>query len=201
MNYLAHIYLSGDDEMIRIGNFMADHVKGSKYKVYPPEVQKGILLHRRIDWFTDQDEIVRKSKRRLHDRYGLYRGVVIDIFYDHMLAAHWSHYSDELLPDYAREFYDSVESNLQLLPEQVRYLSGYMIRNDWLSSYAHPEGIRKVLDGMNRRTQGKGKIDLAINDLLSNYGAFEEDFRHFFKKLRTFSAQNLKEIHAQYSNQ
>ena len=200
MNYLAHIYLSGDDEMIRIGNFMADHIKGSSYRDYPVEVQKGILLHRRIDWFTDQNKIVRKSKRRLHDRYGLYRGVVIDIFYDHMLAAQWSQYSNELLKDYARLFYASLEENIELLPEQARLLSGYMIKNDWLTSYARPEGIRRVLDGMNRRTYGRGKIDLAIEDLLENYEAFREDFNHFFKKLRTFSAANLAEIHEQYSD-
>ncbi len=200
MNYLAHIYLSGDNEMIRIGNFMADHIKGSSYRDYPVEVQKGILLHRRIDWFTDQNEIVRKSKRRLHDRYGLYRGVVIDIFYDHMLAAQWSQYSNELLKDYARLFYASLEENIELLPEQARLLSGYMIKNDWLTSYARPEGIRRVLDGMNRRTYGRGKIDLAIEDLLENYEAFREDFNHFFKKLRTFSAANLAEIHEQYSD-
>ena len=187
--------------MIRIGNFMADHIKGSSYREYPVEVQKGILLHRRIDWFTDQNEIVRMSKRRLDDRYGLYRGVVIDIFYDHMLAAHWSKYSDELLQDYARVFYLSLEDNIELLPEQIRHLSGYMIKNDWLTSYARPEGIRRVLDGMNRRTYGKGKIDLAINDLLENYEAFQEDFDRFFKKLRTFSAQNLEELHEQYADQ
>ncbi len=186
--------------MIRIGNFMADHIKGSSYRDYPVEVQKGILLHRRIDWFTDQNEIVRKSKRRLHDRYGLYRGVVIDIFYDHMLAAQWSQYSNELLKDYARLFYASLEENIELLPEQARLLSGYMIKNDWLTSYARPEGIRRVLDGMNRRTYGRGKIDLAIEDLLENYEAFREDFNHFFKKLRTFSAANLAEIHEQYSD-
>ena len=201
MNYLAHIYLSGDNEMIRIGNFMADHIKGSSYREYPVEVQKGILLHRRIDWYTDQNEIVRKSKRRLHDRYGLYRGVVIDIFYDHLLAAQWSEYSHELLKDYAHLFYSSLEENLELLPEQARLLSGYMIKNDWLTSYARPEGIRRVLDGMNRRTYGRGKIDLAINDLLDNYEAFREDFNHFFKKLRNFSAANLLEIHEQYSDQ
>ena len=86
MNYLAHIYLSGDRELIRIGNFIADHIKGKKYQAFSQGIQKGILLHRQIDSFTDNHEIVRKSKRRLHERYGLYRGVIIDIFYDHYLA-------------------------------------------------------------------------------------------------------------------
>jgi len=198
MNYLAHIYLSEDHELIRIGNFMADHVKGSKYKAYPSEVQKGILLHRKIDWFTDQNEIARKSKRRLHDRYGLYRGVIIDIFYDHMLAANWADYSAVPLQEYAASFYQSLESHQDLLPDKVKYMTGYMIQNDWLTSYADPEGIRQVLSGMNRRTEGRGKMDRAIEDLLEHYDDFELDFRNFFKKLRTFSSQNLKELDEQF---
>lgn len=199
MNYLAHIYLSEDQEMIRIGNFMADHIKGSKYKVYPTEVQKGILLHRKIDWFTDLDETARKSKRRLHDRYGLYRGIIIDIFYDHFLAANFSEYSEMALNDYASVFYSSLQANEELLPEQVRHMTEYMIRNDWLTSYAETEGIRQVLVGMNRRTDGRGKMDMAIEDLLEHYDDFELDFRHFFKKLRTFSSQNLQELHEHFS--
>ena len=199
MNYLAHIYLSEDQELIQIGNFMADHIKGSKYKGYPAEVQKGILLHRKIDWFTDQDETARRSKRRLHERYGLYRGVIIDIFYDHMLAANWSEYSTMALKEYAAVFYSTLEANRDLLPEKVKHITGYMIRNDWLTSYADPEGIRRVLSGMNRRTGGRGKMDRAIDDLIEHYDDLEVDFRHFFKKLRTFSSQNLQELHVQFS--
>ena len=200
MNYLAHIYLSEDQEMISIGNFMADHIKGSKYKTYPIEIQKGILLHRKIDWFTDQDETARASKRRLHNRYGLYRGVIIDIFYDHMLAANWEEYSSENLNDYAARFYGSLEAHQDVLPEKVKYMMGHMISNDWLSSYAEIEGIRQVLVGMNRRTGGKGHMDLAIEDLLEHYDDFMLDFKHFFKKLRTFSAQNLQDLHVHFSD-
>jgi acyl carrier protein phosphodiesterase len=200
MNYLAHIYLSEDQELISIGNFMADHIKGSKYKAYPIEIQKGILLHRKIDWFTDQDETARKSKRRLHDRYGLYRGVIIDIFYDHMLAANWEEYSSENLQEYAKRFYRSLEAHKEVLPEKVRYMMGHMIPNDWLSSYADTEGIRQVLAGMNRRTGGKGHMDLAIEDLLEHYDDFMLDFKFFFKKLRTFSAQNLQDLHVHFSD-
>jgi acyl carrier protein phosphodiesterase len=74
-----------------------------------------------------------------------------------------------------------------------------MIRNDWLTSYADIEGIRQVLEGMNRRTGNRGNIDRAIEDLLSNYEGFEADFKHFFKKLRTFSNENLEQLNEQYS--
>ena len=194
MNYLAHIYLSRDDELISIGNFMADHVKGNKFKLYAPDLQKGILLHRQIDSFTDAHELVRKSKRRLDDRYGLYRGIIIDILYDHMLAKNWSIYSDVLLSKYTQSFYLRLNRHYEVLPEKVQYMSKYLIKDDWLLSYAEIEGIRKVLEGMNRRTGGKSNMDLAINDLVDHYDDFESDFTLFFKELIDFSDDKLIEI-------
>ena len=65
MNFLAHIYLSGEDQGITIGNFIADGIKGKKYLSYSEDMQKGILLHRSIDSFTDQHPVVRQSTKRL----------------------------------------------------------------------------------------------------------------------------------------
>lgn len=83
MNFLAHIYLSGDNEMVTIGNFIADGVRGKQYKKFPKDIQIGILLHRQIDTFTDAHPIVRQSTKRLHKNYSHYSGVIVDILYDH----------------------------------------------------------------------------------------------------------------------
>ena len=194
MNYLAHIYLSGDNETIRIGNFMADHIKGNKYKSYPEDIQKGVLLHRQIDSFTDAHKITRISKRRLNDRYGLYRGVIIDILYDHFLAKNWSLYSKTPLPEYTTAFYELLMEHYEILPEKIKHMSKYMIRDDWLASYAYKEGIQQVLSGMNRRTGGISNMDLAINDLEMHYDDFENDFTLFFKELNEFTTNKLVEI-------
>ena len=53
MNFLAHIYLSGNNDLIKIGNFMADGIRGKDYLKFPEQVKNGILLHRQIDTFTD----------------------------------------------------------------------------------------------------------------------------------------------------
>ena len=79
MNYLAHIYLSGDNDLIKIGNFMADGIKGHEYEKFPEIIQKGILLHRQIDSFTDFHPVYRQSKHRLHNIYGHYSGVIMDM--------------------------------------------------------------------------------------------------------------------------
>ena len=184
---------------MKIGNFIADHVKGRSYRNYAIDVQKGILLHRQIDSFTDNDPLFKRSKSRLDNRYGLYRGVVIDIFYDHMLAKNWDSYSDVPLSRYSREFYETLLTNYDILPEKVQHLTRYMIGQDWLSSYADMEGIQRVLEGMDRRTQGRSGMQRAGEDLRENYREFEIDFHEFFKKLCTFSAEKLTEITDQFS--
>lgn len=199
MNYLAHIALSGNDDFIKIGNFMADAIKGKKYKSYPKNIQTGILLHRQIDWFSDNNDIVKKSKRRLDKRYGHFKGVIIDIFYDHYLAKNWKDYSDVPLQKYTKEFYDLLEKNFQILPQRVQYLTPYMISGDWLTNYAKLQGIENVLKGMNKRTGEISKMHLAINDLEEHYEEFEQDFILFFEKLRNFSAIKLNDLKKELS--
>ena len=194
MNYLAHLYLSDNDKNIQLGNFMADAVKGKMYKNYSKGIQTGIILHRNIDSFTDNDIIVKQSKRRLHSRYRHYKGVIIDIFYDHFLAKNWTNYSSILLYDFSHSFYKTLEANIEILPEKIQYITPFIIKNDWLTNYATIEGIEKVLIGMNRRTSEVSQMHLSINDLKENYNDFENDFKLFFEKLRIFSADKLKEI-------
>ena len=194
MNYLAHIYLSNNKEFVQLGNFIADSVKGRSYLKYPEKIQTGIILHRRIDWFTDNNNIVKQSKKRLNSRYRHYKGIIIDIFYDHFLAKNWTKYSSTPLHIFTQSFYNTLHDNYDILPERVKLLTPYIIKNDWLLSYATLEGIEKVLIGMNKRTQYKSQMHLAINDLKENYNDFEKDFTLFFEKLRIFSTLKLKEI-------
>jgi acyl carrier protein phosphodiesterase len=72
MNFLAHIYLSNNNDLIKIGNFMADGIRGKHYEHLPLEVQKGIILHRAIDTFTDAHPIFREGTKRLHEKYHHY---------------------------------------------------------------------------------------------------------------------------------
>lgn len=192
MNFLAHLYLSGDNNELKIGNFIADGIPGNKYKNYPIEVQKGILLHRKIDSFTDAHAIVRKSKQRLHHRYRHYDGVIIDILYDHFLAKNWSVYSKTGLDNYAQQFYALLESNYEILPEKTKHLLPYMIKGNWLYGYRTLEGIESVLIGMNRRTKNKSKMNLAIEDLNLHYTELENDFTAFFEDLRAYAQQQIE---------
>nr|WP_299385372.1 acyl carrier protein phosphodiesterase [Allomuricauda sp.] len=194
MNFLAHIYLSFDDPQITLGNFFADHIRGNKYKHFPEGIQKGVILHRAIDTFTDSHPIAKQSSKRLHKNYSHYSRVIVDIYYDHFLAKNWPDYSKVHLKDYVEKFYDLLEDNYGLLPLATQRMVPYMISNNWLYSYASLDGISKVLDGMNRRTNNKSKMNFAILDLEEHYGAFENEFKLFFEELITFSRHKFNSL-------
>ncbi len=194
MNFLAHLYLSKNNPNIMIGNFIADHIKGNNYEGFSKEIQQGIFLHRAIDTYTDAHALVRKSKRRLHKRYGHYGGVIIDIFYDYFLAKNWAKYSEipfDVFTDAVNKMFSEVSDDL---PIKSQEFIKYMIAYNLLFNYQFEDGIEKVLNGMNQRTKGKSKMNLAIEDLKELNKEFEEDFMLFFEDLRNFSDQKLKEI-------
>lgn len=186
MNFLAHLYLSGDNKELMIGNFIADHVKGNQFSHFSEDIQKGIHLHRSIDTFTDMHPTVRESKRRLHERYRHYDGVIIDIFYDHFLAKNWKNYSEIPLDIYVDSVYNLLQENHSILPEKTQEMLPYIIQYNWLYNYQFAKGIQEVLNGMNNRTKGKSKMNLASEDLLNHYNEFEQDFISFFEELQKF---------------
>ncbi len=194
MNFLAHLYLSRNNTNIMIGNFIADHIQGNKYEGFSAEIQQGIFLHREIDTFTDAHEVVRKSKRRLHERYRHYDGVIIDIFYDYFLAKNWASYSEIPLELFTKSVYNLLDEIKLDLPIKSQQFINYMIEYNILFNYKYKDGIEKVLNGMNKRTKGKSQMNLAIEDLHCLEAEFEADFTLFFKELIAHTNQKLKKI-------
>ena len=190
MNFLAHIYLSGDNDLMKIGNFMADGIHGKHFDTFPPEIQKGIILHRSIDTFTDAHPIFRQSTKRLHANYHHYSGIIVDIFYDHFLAKNWSTYSDEKLEDFAERFYQSLRDNHDSLTLKTQKMMPYMINHDWLSSYQNIESIESVLAKMDTRMKYDSNMRFSVAELTASYSDFESEFTAFFKELMVHS--NLK---------
>ena len=194
MNFLAHIYLSGNNDLLKIGNFMADSIRGHHYLDYPDDIRKGILLHRYIDTFTDAHPIYRKSKHRLHEKYGHYSGVIMDIVYDHYLAKNWSKYSDEKLEDYADNFYKLLQNNYGLLTEKIQKMMPSMIARNWLVSYASLDGLEMILFQMDYRTKHRVHMQEAIVEVKQFYTEFEEEFTLYFEELQQHCKEKLLEL-------
>lgn len=194
MNFLAHLYLSGDNDLMKIGNFMADGIHGKNFDTFPMEIQKGIILHRSIDTFTDAHPIFRQSTKRLHANYHHYSGIIVDIFYDHFLAKNWSNYSDEKLEDFAERFYQSLRDNHDSLTLKTQKMMPYMINHDWLSSYQNIESIESVLVKMDNRMKRDSNMRLSVAELRTYYTEFETEFTAFFKELMVHSKLKIQTL-------
>jgi len=193
MNFLAHLYLSGDNPKVKIGNFIGDFVKGKNLSErFDADVAKGIALHREIDWYTDTHAVVKQSKDRLRPKYRHYSGVIVDIFYDHFLAKNFDKYSTHLLPDFAEACYATLQQHETILPEEVKYMLPYMINGNWLVNYSKLEGIQKALSGMARRTRFESKMEESVADLKNHYEDFKKEFEIFFPDLMKNSETWLK---------
>jgi len=184
MNFLAHIYLSGEDEEVQFGNFIGDWIKGNKYENYPEKIKKGIILHRKIDTFTDSNKISLDSSKRMRAVYGKYAGVVVDILYDHFLASNWEKYSNISLKQYSKNFNKVVRKHYKFLPKRAKSFAPLFLLNNRLVCYANLECFEDVLVKMSIYTSLPDKTKEAIIHIKQNYSEYASEFEAFFKEIR-----------------
>jgi acyl carrier protein phosphodiesterase len=187
LNFLAHILLSGDNDDIKIGNFLGDFVKGRLNKLtdsqYAEGVIKGMALHREIDYFTDTHPIVKQSIDRLQPKYHKFSGIVIDMFYDHILAKNFLQYSSISVDEYAHNFYDLLEKRKTEIPEPMDRMVKSMVTRNWFVGYKSYEGIEWALTGISKRLSFESGIENATEELRKDYDLYEAEFQIFFPEI------------------
>lgn len=186
MNHLAHLYIGQAKIEWLVGNFIADQVKGKQLLQFSPLVQEGIKMHRAIDSFTDQHPIVSKSKAKLYPVYHKYSAVIVDVFYDHILAKNWDQYSPIPLQLFAQSSYALLQTQRSTLPQRSQKILFYMVEQDWLSNYAQLSGIEKTLINLSKRAKFDSKMEFASRELKKDLLFFQEHFMIFFPELLEF---------------
>ena len=195
MNFLVHFLLAGDDQELRLGNLLGDYVKGRverfEHSGITNRLRTGIQMHRTIDAFSDRHPAVHRSKRILSGEYGRLSGVIVDVFYDHVLARRWTEHHPRPLRDYTQDVYRTLTSNLHRLPAPVHPLITSMSRGDWLRGYASQRGIERALQGMALRRPVAAAIGTAGRLLADHFDRFSADFDEFLPELRVRCAEFL----------
>lgn len=184
LNYLAHIFLSGKDSQLQIGNFIGDFVKGSNYNSYPEAIRKGILLHRKIDSYTDNHTVVKQTVAFLRPTFGRYSAIITDMYFDYFLAIHFSDYhSKKSLKVFALSFYSTAILHYYYLPFKVKSFIFHFILTDRLSKYSKLEGLKSSLQIMAKHKIPALKPEEIINFLIENHVDMEQRFHLFFPDL------------------
>jgi acyl carrier protein phosphodiesterase len=199
MNYLVHFLLAGDDDELRLGNLLGDFVKGRVERCMLPglteRLRVGIQMHRTIDAFSDRHPAVHRSKRILAPEYGKLSGVIVDVFYDHVLARRWSEHHPQPLSAYAQDIYRTLRGNLHRVPAGVQPLIEAMSRSDWLQGYASQRGIERALQGIAARRPVAAQIGTAGRLLADHFDRFSADFGEFLPDLDAHCTEFLAERH------
>jgi acyl carrier protein phosphodiesterase len=187
MNYLAHLLLAGPEPEALLGALMGDFVKGPLGVQYPPAITRALVLHRKVDSFTDAHPVTAASRARISPERRRFAGIMVDLFYDHFLARDWAAHATEPLDTFTRRVYALLERHTPLLPDRLRLIAPRMAKYDWLGSYAEIESIHTALDRMSLRFKRENRLAGAGAELDANYAALEADFRGFFPDLVRFA--------------
>lgn len=200
MNFLAHIYLARHSDRAMLGALLGDFVKPQDAPLYHPEIQADILLHRKIDAYTDHHPAVLEAKSLFQGQHRRYAGILLDIFYDHVLSITWSDYSTIPRQELIQRFYTALlEQQKIILPDTLHVALPRMIGQDWLGSYLEFSGMEIAVRRTSQRLSKNGHLLLAgLDDLSTNYLALTQSFHVFFPELIAYTQEwrkrNLNEV-------
>jgi len=185
MNFLGHIYFSGDDFDLAIANLFGDFTKGKKYEQFPEIVQRGVLLHRSIDQFIDHHEKVVKLVYQLQPELPKVASVAVDLYFDHLLAKHWAQFHTKDLADYLKEFYAHIVAQKHLYPTGYQQFLEKMEAYNWMIHYAELDGLKKMCDGINRRLSFESALTNGVTVFLNNQPDIESTFFAYMKDAKS----------------
>lgn len=191
MNFLAHALLAGDASALIVGGVIGDWIKGPLPGVLPDDLAKGVALHRAIDSFVESNPAFRRSRSRISVDRRRYAGVLVDVFYDHLLARNWAAIHNQPLHEYCEAVYRLIKDRLNDLPVSSRPALTLMAEEDWLTSYEQIEGIADVLARMSRRARQPNPLANGEQEYLADIDGFTSDFYVWLDDTREFCQQWL----------
>ena len=201
MNYLAHLFLGQHDEDILLGNFIADGIRNRELPNFSDSVQRGIWLHRRIDDFTDRHPLVREGTRVLHPTQGKYAPVVIDVYFDFLLARNWSRYTNEPYERFADRMYDTLRRRHEDLPTSMQRYVPKMLNGRWLDNYRTLVGLQFTFERLERRVRFPNQLQTATTMLERELPFFDDLFQRFFPDVQRMVADWIQGEAAQKKGQ
>ena len=193
MNHLAHCFLSFGDEDILLGNFIGDFVKGHDWEKYPEPVQRGILLHRSIDSFTDNHPLTDRSVARTRPFAGRYSPPFVDILYDHLLSLHWEKHTTETFENFAKKTYLQLQNRASEMPPILQERLPRMLAGNFLHGYAKREGLEWVLHRFSQRISGHFDPQPVADAFFQDIEGFSADFNAFFPELVAHAQLTLRQ--------
>lgn len=183
MNWLAHLWLAPPTPQGWLGALAGDVLKGPAPGKGDPEFVASFALHRRIDALTDAHPAFARSRQRLDPRHRHYRAVLVDVFYDHVLAHRWSEFASGSLEAFVARVHGSLDALLPAMPVALAAFYPRLRDEGWLLSYQQIAGIETTLRRMRRRMRRDHPLDEATAELLAVRDGLADDLHELWPSL------------------
>jgi acyl carrier protein phosphodiesterase len=195
MNYLAHIYLASQSDDAMIGAMLGDFAAAKYAGDYTPEIEREIAIHRKVDMYTDSHPVVLAAKQQFEQGRRRFAGILLDIFYDHVLIVNWVRYSDRPAEELIARFYSALQARRAILPERLQRMLPYMVEHDWLGSYREFSGVELAVTRVSQRLSRNGELLRdGLEDLHKNYAQLSAGFHEFFPDLIGYAARTREQM-------
>ncbi len=194
MNFLGHFYLGRYTDDLLVGNFIADAVKGSRYNLYPDGIKNGILQHRFIDDYTDTNPLTKDILKLLYPIHKKYSSVIVDLYYDHFLIKHWSHFHGVHSSIFITNCYDILSRNKKHMPDNIEIMFDYLVAQNWIEDYRTTRGLNQIFLMMKKRMKYENNFQLASKTLVDNYELIEDLSMKFLKSISKENTTRYKDF-------
>jgi len=188
MNVLAHALLASPRPEVMLGSLIGDFVRGRIDPALPPDVRAGVALHRAVDGYTDSHEEVLAARRLFVPPFRRYAGILLDVWFDHLLARQWARFGEGDLDDFSDRVRALLDANAEFVPERMRAFAAYLGANALPAAYRHTAMIGNVLHGMSHRLSRANPLADALPVLVALHAPLQQRFEAFFPDLRNFAS-------------
>jgi acyl carrier protein phosphodiesterase len=189
MNHLAHALLSGDQPDRILGGMLGDFVHGHVPTELRPGVQAGLRLHRAIDVFTDSHPAVVLLRSQFAPPYRRFAGIIIDVWFDHLLARNFAQWSAAPLQQFSDDLNALLLQHANELPEALRRFAAFMRAQDLPRAYVERATLMQVFAGLSARFSRANPLASALEETARLEGVLAEAFAAFFPDLVRYAAQ------------
>lgn len=187
MNYVGHIQLAQHSSTSKLGNFLGDFVKGSDLSSFSAQIQQGIELHRAIDSFTDNHPVTVNLRQRFPSEVRRMAGVIIDVYFDHLLCKHWQNYSSESQNKVLDGFYTELESTKLSVSTRFKRVKQGLIEYRWLAEYIEVDAVIRAYRSIEQRINSKITFaDRAADLIIKRETELQSAFAQLYPELQAF---------------
>jgi len=195
MNHLAHALLGAPEPDVILGSLIADFVRGPIDPALRRGVRIGIALHRAVDVYTDAHPETAAARRRFQPPLRRYAGIVLDVWFDHLLANDWSRFvKNESLHAFSRRVRSLLRSHRPELPARMLPFVRFLESNDLPEGYGRIDTVRRVLAGMSARLARANPIADALAPILAMEAPLHAHFDAFWPQLAEHARVTLAEL-------